>query len=149
MEEEDERTGSCEMTSSSRPVGPAPTSTNTDIPSLLELVARLRESADPQWAPTSSDVQIMRGLMIEAADTLSRLSGNGGRYVEPLQPSASLEEGRDLVNSVIVDACWKAMEDYSDNKTTYRQDLRHGLSVVAPMIVARALKAPAASERLP
>ncbi len=44
-----------------------------------------------------------------------------------------------LVNSVIVDTFIKAVRDYGDNKSSYREDVRHGLTEVAPLIVTRFL----------
>lgn len=55
-----------------------------------------------------------------------------------LRPLEVTQEGRDLINSVIVDAYIKAVRDYGDNQTSYRQDIRRGLSVIAPLIVKRA-----------
>lgn len=46
--------------------------------------------------------------------------------------------GQHLITAAIVDAFIKARDDFSDNNTSSRQDIRHGLETIAPMILARA-----------
>lgn len=87
------------------------------------LVARLRFAADPDWAPTSSDVHNMRAAMNEAADyiesTRSGVVDEAGMR-EILAQEMDRQDFREQaawarqnMPSAIVDACLSAMRRVS------------------------------------